>query len=126
MKHPDVLFEFSPGMEILIDRRYTSFVVGITEDKSEDTSINLIIFKDWNPDKKIWDYHVMEEYQLSFLMDLYEREFLDDMKRPMTKKERKQNEKYVIAGYDKKKRVLDYDYLKDMFSKYKRKRVLPH
>ena len=126
MKHPDVLFEFSPGMEILIDRRYTSFVVGITEDKSEDTPINLIVFKDWNQDKNILDYHVMEEYQLSFLMDLYEREFLDDMKRPMTKKERKQNEKYVIAGYDKKKRVLDYDYLKDMFSKYKRKRVLPH
>jgi hypothetical protein len=123
MKHPDVLFEFSPGMEILIDRRYTSVVVGITEDKSEDTPVNLIVFKDWNPDKKIWDYHVMREYQLSYLMDLYEREFLDDMKCPMTKKERKIKEKHAVAGYDKKKPVLDYDYLKDMFSKYKRKNV---
>ena len=76
------IFDLSVGMEILIDRRYTSFIVGFVQDTQSDNSDEpekLVVFKDWDPHKKTWNYHVMYEWLLSYSMDIYKREFLSDV-----------------------------------------------
>ena len=115
-----ILFEFKKGMEILVDRRYTSFVVDTIIDTEDDATENrLVIFKDWNPERKCWDYHVMNELSLSFTMDLYKREFLADFKNKLSRDEKKRISNIAVPGPDKKKVVLDEEHLKEMFKKYK-------
>ena len=116
------IFDLSVGMEILIDRRYTSFIVGFVQDTQSDNSDEpekLVVFKDWDPHKKTWNYHVMREWFLSYSMDIYKREFLSDMKVPITKEEMKRKRQLALDGPNKKKVVLDYEYIKNLLSKYK-------
>lgn len=49
-----ILFEFKKGMEILIDRRYTSFIVDTIIDTEDDGTENrLVVFKDRIPNGNV-------------------------------------------------------------------------
>ena len=116
-------YKFWKGMEICTDRKYTSFVVDIvTEIQPSGEELNLIVYKDWNPYKEIWDYHIAREIELSFEMSLYKKEwesdsgtFLHSMLKPADIKRIKDS---CIVGPDGKKPTLDDSHMKEVFSKY--------
>jgi len=108
-------------MEIQVDRRYTSFVVEVVpEMQPSGEEMNLIVYKDWNPYKKIWDYHVDREINLSWLMKEYKGYALDnfDWAKKIDPDMKKKIEKDYIEGPDGTKPLLDKKHMTNVYSKY--------
>lgn len=115
-------YEFWPGMEIQVDRRYTSFVVAIVpEMQPSGEELNLIVYKDWNPGKKIWDYHIDREISLSWLMKEYKGYALDDFDwaKEIDPEMKKKIEDDYIEGPDGTKPLLDKEHMTEVYNKYK-------
>ena len=71
------IYEFKPGQEIILNRKYISYVVNTFTEKEKDNSeTELVVYKDWNKHKQRWDYHVENTMLLSYQIDLYKREKL--------------------------------------------------
>jgi len=94
------IYEFNPGQEIIINRNYISYVVDTIVDKQKDNSeIELVIYKDWNKYKQIWDYHIQRTIILSFQVDLYKNEEIwKDMDCPNKKRYKKICDNYKIKS----------------------------
>ena len=84
--------------------------------------MNLIVYKDWNPYREYWDYHVKREIELSILMKIYKDEleqeggFISDWMDEETKQRIIDS---CIPNQDGKNVTLDNEHLKEIFSKYK-------
>lgn len=118
-----IAYEFHPGMEIVADNKFTSFVVDVVPEIQPDGyEMNLIVYKDWNPYKKIWDYHVAREIELSTLMRLYKEEFEQDgsfIGSWMDADTKERVREACIEGPDGKKATLDDKRMKKIFETYK-------
>ena len=118
-----IAYEFYPEMEIITDRKFTSFVVAVVpEMQPNGYDMNLIVYKDWNPYREYWDYHVKREIELSILMKIYKDEFeqeggfISDWMDDETKQRIIDS---CIPNQDGKNVTLDNEHLKEIFSKYK-------
>lgn len=115
-------YKFCPEMEILVDRKYTSFVVAVVPEMQPHVEeMNLIVYKDWNPYKEIWDYHVNREIELSCVMDLLKREFEQEgsfIGSYLKEEDVKRMTDAFIPGPDGKKVTLDNEHMKEVFSHY--------
>lgn len=81
------IYKFYPKQKIIVNRKYSSEVVAtISETQKDGYIMNLIIFKDWNKFKQRYDYHVMREIELSFMMELMTKEDLNASFKSITKK----------------------------------------
>ena len=55
------------GTRVRIDHRYTSVVVDIIDDEGEE----VVVYKDWDKYRKIWEYHCTELMNFMYTVGLY-------------------------------------------------------